>query len=152
MSSSLRRLGFVAAFLCLPLVAAGQEQLQKSYTDEELVEILKSDGYRAVEISEDRVITIKIDGLTYVLFVYDDDDLQLYLREPDADWSLAWDTTEALLRRGYRPGNIYLSMERNMSCGIGQCGHCRLGKYYICKEGPVFSYDEIQGNPRLWDD
>jgi len=60
--------------------------------------------------------------------------------------------TDMLLERGYKPENIYLSMERNMSCGIGQCGHCRLGKYYICKEGPVFSYDEIQGNPRLWDD
>ncbi len=60
--------------------------------------------------------------------------------------------TDMLLERGYKPENIYLSMERNMSCGIGQCGHCRLGKYYICKEGPVFSYEEIRGNPRLWDD
>jgi len=60
--------------------------------------------------------------------------------------------TDALLERGYKPENIYLSMERNMSCGIGQCGHCRLGRYYICKDGPVFSYDEIQNNPRLWDD
>ncbi|MEE4294296.1 MAG: FAD/NAD(P)-binding protein [Xanthomonadales bacterium] len=60
--------------------------------------------------------------------------------------------TDALLERGYRPQNIYLSMERNMSCGIGQCGHCRLGKYYICKDGPVFTYEEVQGNPRLWDD
>ncbi|MDJ0911415.1 MAG: FAD/NAD(P)-binding protein [Woeseiaceae bacterium] len=60
--------------------------------------------------------------------------------------------TDLLLERGYKPENIYLSMERNMSCGIGQCGHCRLGKYYICKDGPVFSYDEIRGNPRLWDD
>lgn len=60
--------------------------------------------------------------------------------------------TDMLLSRGYRPENIYLSMERNMSCGIGQCGHCRLGRYYICKDGPVFSYAEIAGNPRLWDD
>jgi NAD(P)H-flavin reductase len=60
--------------------------------------------------------------------------------------------TAMLLERGYQPENIYLSMERNMSCGIGQCGHCRLGRYYICKDGPVFSYDEIQNNPRLWDD
>jgi len=60
--------------------------------------------------------------------------------------------TGMLLERGYQPENIYLSMERNMSCGIGQCGHCRLGRYYICKDGPVFSYDEIQNNPRLWDD
>ena len=60
--------------------------------------------------------------------------------------------TDVLLQRGYRPENIYLSMERNMSCGIGQCGHCRLGRYYICKDGPVFTYAEVQGNPRLWDD
>jgi NAD(P)H-flavin reductase len=60
--------------------------------------------------------------------------------------------TDMLLKRGYRPANIYLSLERNMSCGIGQCGHCRLGRYYVCKDGPVFSYDEIRANPRLWDD
>ncbi len=60
--------------------------------------------------------------------------------------------TEKLLQRGYQPANIYLSLERNMSCGIGQCGHCRLGCYYVCKDGPVFSYDEILSNPRLWDD
>ena len=60
--------------------------------------------------------------------------------------------TEKLLERGYQPKNIYLSLERNMSCGIGQCGHCRLGRYYVCKDGPVFSYDEILSNPRLWDD
>ena len=60
--------------------------------------------------------------------------------------------TNKLLERGYRPENIYLSMERNMSCGIGQCGHCRLGCYYICKDGPVFSYDELQNDRGLWDD
>ena len=60
--------------------------------------------------------------------------------------------TNKLLERGYRPENIYLSMERNMSCGIGQCGHCRLGCYYVCKDGPVFSYDELQNDRGLWDD
>ena len=60
-------------------------------------------------------------------------------------------TVLKLLERGYRPENIYLSLERNMSCGLGLCGHCRLGKYHVCKEGPVFSFDEIQFNPRLWD-
>lgn len=60
--------------------------------------------------------------------------------------------TDKLLERGYLPENIYLSMERNMSCGIGQCGHCRLGCYYICKDGPVFSYDELQNDRGLWDD
>jgi len=60
--------------------------------------------------------------------------------------------TDKLLERGYLPENIYLSMERNMSCGIGQCGHCRLGRYYVCNDGPVFSYEELKNNPRLWDD
>ncbi|MGI9332241.1 MAG: FAD/NAD(P)-binding protein [Gammaproteobacteria bacterium] len=60
-------------------------------------------------------------------------------------------TVLKLLERGYRPRDIYLSLERNMSCGVGKCGHCRLGRYHICKDGPVFSYDEIQSNPRLWD-
>jgi len=60
-------------------------------------------------------------------------------------------TVLKLLERGYRPENIFLSLERNMSCGIGKCGHCRLGRYYVCKDGPVFSYNEIRSNPRLWD-
>ena len=60
-------------------------------------------------------------------------------------------TVLALLKRGYRPENIYLSLERNMSCGVGKCGHCRLGPYYVCKEGPVFSFDQIQSGPEPWD-
>jgi NAD(P)H-flavin reductase len=53
-------------------------------------------------------------------------------------------TTLRLLERGYAPADIYLSMERNMSCGVGKCGHCRLGRWYVCKDGPVFTYDRIE--------
>jgi NAD(P)H-flavin reductase len=38
---------------------------------------------------------------------------------------------------------IYLSMERHMECGIGLCGHCQLGPYFVCTDGPVFRYDVI---------
>ena len=38
---------------------------------------------------------------------------------------------------------IWLSTERHMECGIGLCGHCQLGPYFVCKDGPVFRYDEI---------
>jgi NAD(P)H-flavin reductase len=38
---------------------------------------------------------------------------------------------------------IFLSMERNMKCGVGLCGHCQYGPTFICKEGPVYSYDQI---------
>lgn len=45
---------------------------------------------------------------------------------------------------GIPEDNIYLSMERNMNCGIGLCGHCQAGPYFICKDGPVFSYPSIK--------
>ena len=59
--------------------------------------------------------------------------------------------TLKLLEFGFKPQQIYLSMEKNMSCGIGKCGHCMLGKYYVCKDGPVFTYDQIQKYPGIWD-
>lgn len=59
--------------------------------------------------------------------------------------------TFKLLEIGYMPEQIYLSMEKNMSCGIGKCGHCRIGNYYACKDGPVFRYDKISNLHELWD-
>jgi NAD(P)H-flavin reductase len=59
--------------------------------------------------------------------------------------------TLRLLEVGYSPDRIYLSMERNMSCGLGKCGHCMLGKYYVCKDGPVFSYDMIKDIKDVFD-
>lgn len=38
---------------------------------------------------------------------------------------------------------IFLSMERNMKCGQGFCGHCQIGPYFICKEGPVFHFGQL---------
>lgn len=60
-------------------------------------------------------------------------------------------TTLKLLDRGYAPADIYLSMEKNMSCGVGKCGHCRLGTGYACKDGPVFSYEAVKNTSRIWD-
>lgn len=60
-------------------------------------------------------------------------------------------TTLKLLDLGFFETNIYLSMEKNMSCGLGKCGHCRLGKYYICKDGPVFSFADIKDIEDIWD-
>lgn len=50
----------------------------------------------------------------------------------------------AFLQRGLSATQLYLSMERNMECGIGLCGHCQYGGFFVCKDGPVFSYDQIQ--------
>jgi NAD(P)H-flavin reductase len=45
--------------------------------------------------------------------------------------------------RGVENKQVYISMERNMKCAVGFCGHCQLGPQFICKEGPVFRYDRI---------
>lgn len=47
--------------------------------------------------------------------------------------------------KGISEGNIYLSLERRMKCGIGKCGHCQINNVYACQSGPVFSYSEIKG-------
>ncbi len=59
-------------------------------------------------------------------------------------------SAQALLDH-FEPKDIYLSLEKNMSCGIGMCGHCQLGQYYVCKDGPVFTYEQVKGIPDLWE-
>ena len=53
-------------------------------------------------------------------------------------------TARALGERGMPKERIYLSMERNMQCGLGHCGHCQLGPVLICRDGPVFRLDEME--------
>jgi len=53
-------------------------------------------------------------------------------------------TIVELQRRGVDESKIFLSMERNMKCGIGLCGHCQLGPTFVCKDGPVFCYNELK--------
>lgn len=43
-----------------------------------------------------------------------------------------------LLEKGFRTNRIYLSLERRMKCGVGLCGHCQMGPYFVCEHGPVF--------------
>ncbi len=47
-------------------------------------------------------------------------------------------TVAALRDAGVPPERIYVSMERNMQCGIGHCGHCQLGPTLVCRDGPVY--------------
>jgi NAD(P)H-flavin reductase len=49
-----------------------------------------------------------------------------------------------LTARGVPDSDIYISMERNMKCAVGSCGHCQLGPYFVCKDGPVFSYEQMR--------
>lgn len=49
-----------------------------------------------------------------------------------------------LQARGIANENIYLSLERNMKCALGFCGHCQYGPHFICKQGPVVSFDKME--------
>ncbi len=52
-------------------------------------------------------------------------------------------TVAALREAGIDPERIFLSMERNMKCAVGLCGHCQFGAAFICKDGPVMRFDSI---------
>ena len=53
-------------------------------------------------------------------------------------------TARALRDRGFQPDNIYVSLERNMKCGIGMCGHCQYGPLFVCADGPVRQFSEVE--------
>ncbi len=53
-------------------------------------------------------------------------------------------TCHHMLDKQVAASQLFLSMERNMQCAIGHCGHCQYGSQFICKDGPVFSYDTIR--------
>ncbi len=53
-------------------------------------------------------------------------------------------TASALERRGLKPEDIYVSMERNMRCAVGFCGHCQIGAHFVCRDGPVFPYPVME--------
>jgi len=52
-----------------------------------------------------------------------------------------------LMELGFRPEQIYTTLENRMKCGIGKCGRCNVGNLYVCKDGPVFRYDQIKDVP-----
>ena len=44
---------------------------------------------------------------------------------------------------GFKDTQIYTTMEMRMKCGIGKCGRCNIGDKFVCKDGPVFSFDQL---------
>ncbi|MAZ66083.1 MAG: Ni/Fe hydrogenase subunit gamma [Kangiellaceae bacterium] len=72
---------------------------------------------------------------------YDKDNCVVMVCGPDAMMS---GTARTLIDLNVDPKNIYLSMERNMQCAVGHCGHCQFGSQFVCKDGPVFSYPEVE--------
>ncbi|MGE0108281.1 MAG: FAD/NAD(P)-binding protein [Bdellovibrionales bacterium] len=56
---------------------------------------------------------------------------------------------KALHERGLAYDRIYLSMERNMKCAVGLCGHCQWGSAFVCRDGPVFRYDKVMDSLQI---
>jgi NAD(P)H-flavin reductase len=53
-------------------------------------------------------------------------------------------TAAELAKRGVAGEKIHVSLERNMKCAIGLCGHCQFGPYFVCRDGPVFRYADVE--------
>ncbi|MGA7180736.1 MAG: FAD/NAD(P)-binding protein [Thiobacillaceae bacterium] len=53
-------------------------------------------------------------------------------------------SAQMLLDKGLSETSIFLSMERNMQCAVGHCGHCQFGGAFVCKDGPVFSWPQVK--------
>lgn len=52
-----------------------------------------------------------------------------------------------LIKLGFNYNNIITTLERKMQCGIGKCGHCNIGSKYVCIDGPVFTFEELEKIP-----
>jgi len=87
------------------------------------------------------------DGLVGVVPMY------FYRLRPNPENTVLWSCGPEImmhfvlyegLARNIPNDQIYLSYERNMKCGVGVCGHCQHGVYYICKDGPIFTYEELE--------
>ncbi|HTY09746.1 MAG TPA: FAD/NAD(P)-binding protein [Bacteroidota bacterium] len=110
------------------------EQWSKQYDVEVLVTVDRSDstwkGY--IGVVPNLFSYIKLDARATLAMVCGPEVMMEY-------------TIAEILRRGVPPEQIYLSMERNMKCAVGFCGHCQYGPKFICKDGPVFGLPQISG-------
>jgi sulfhydrogenase subunit gamma (sulfur reductase) len=57
-------------------------------------------------------------------------------------------TLPVVYELGFTPENVYTSLENRMKCGIGKCGRCNVGRFFVCKDGPVFSYAQLKELPQ----
>lgn len=60
-------------------------------------------------------------------------------------------TTLELMKRGINGDHIHVSLERNMKCAIGLCGHCQFGAFFVCKDGPVFPHSRVEHLLTKWE-
>lgn len=83
---------------------------------------------------------------------------RLALPRPEQTWVMTcgpevmmWHTIQAALRRGLSKASMYVSLERNMNCALGLCGHCQYGPEFVCLDGPVFRFDRVESILKVHD-
>jgi NAD(P)H-flavin reductase len=70
-------------------------------------------------------------------------ELAAWAAHRDVEFAITVDRASA--GRGVPPAAIHLSLERNMKCAVGYCGHCQLGPHFICRDGPVLPWPRLAG-------
>jgi NAD(P)H-flavin reductase len=98
------------------------------------------------------LVTVDYGGLSWRGYVGVVTTLFKYARLHPARWVAMVCGPEIMMRfvtreletQGLAQADIYLSMERNMKCAVGFCGHCQYGPHFICKDGPVFPYNQMR--------
>ena len=55
---------------------------------------------------------------------------------------------KALKELAFDDAQIYTTVENKMKCGVGKCGRCNIGRHYVCKDGPVYSWAELKNLPQ----
>ncbi len=60
-------------------------------------------------------------------------------------------TMPVLLKLGFCEPSIITTLEMKMKCGLGKCGRCNIGNLYVCKDGPVFTYEQLKDLYDIWD-
>ena len=56
-------------------------------------------------------------------------------------------TLDGLKKLGFKDEQVYTTMEMRMKCGIGKCGRCNIGNKFVCRDGPVFTFEELGALP-----
>lgn len=104
------------------------------------------DGGLDVQLTVDRALPGWPDNVGVVTLLMD----RLTLPEPENTVLLMCGpevmmhfTMKSAVQRGIPLQQIWLSSERNMQCAVGLCGHCQLGPTFVCKDGPVYQYDQM---------
>lgn len=79
--------------------------------------------------------------ITHLVEQIDSKDLKVFMCGPDP---MVKAVVDILLKKGVTKSDIVVSLERHMKCSVGTCGHCMFGPYFVCKDGPVFRYSDIE--------